>query len=72
MIVIIRPDEPMKLISLVGSIMEIDVSKVKTKLANLTISGPGITLDEKITDKDGSIEHFTCQIQIQDAAAPAK
>lgn len=69
MIVIIRPDEPMKLVSLIGSILNMDVSNIKKKMANLTISGPGITLDEKIINPDQTVEHFTVEIQITDPVA---
>lgn len=69
MVIIIRPDEPMKLVSLIGAMLEIDVTKIKKKLSTLTFTGPGITLDEKITNPDQTVEHLTIQIQIEAAAA---
>lgn len=55
-----NPDEPGKLIDLVGRIMKIDVSSAKSRLADLTIGGPGFTLRDKISDT----EDFTVSVEI--------
>lgn len=54
------PDEPGKLLNLIGKMMKIDTTAAKAKLDGLVLGGPGITLREKISDN----EEFTLSIEL--------
>lgn len=56
---IIRPDEPTKLLRLFSKLTGKDMSALQEKLKDLTISGPGITLTEKIDDNTSLILQIT-------------
>lgn len=50
-----QPDEPGKLIDLVGKILKTDVSAAKARLEGVTLGGPGFSIRESLPNGDLSV-----------------
>lgn len=50
--IIIHPDEPAKFLKLFAKITGKDITDLQARTKDLTLSGPGITFHEKLSDTE--------------------